>query len=193
MGSSVTIMGSLTAILGSDKAVAVIGDSTFCHSGVEGLINCAYNKVKGVIIILDNGTTAMTGAQPNPATGITAKGEQTKKLDLEKLCIACGADIVEVIDSSCSSIENKIKELTATNKLCVLIVRYSLCKMIDRTKKPAPKVMADKCKKCYMCITVDCPAILKDENGNIKIDNNLCAGCNVCAEQCKFGALEATK
>ena len=130
MGSSVTIMSSLTSILGSNSTVAVIGDSTFCHSGIEGLINCAYNKAKGVIIILDNATTAMTGAQPNPATGITAKGEQTKKLDLEKLCIACGADIVEVIDSSCSSIENKIKELIATNKLCVLIVRYSLCKMI---------------------------------------------------------------
>ena len=193
MGSSVTIMSSLTSILGSNSAVAVIGDSTFCHSGIEGLINCAYNKAKGVIIILDNATTAMTGAQPNPATGITAKGEQTKKLDLEKLCIACGADIVEVIDSSCSSIENKIKELIATNKLCVLIVRYSLCKMIDRTRKPAPTVVVDKCKKCYMCVSVDCPAIFKDESGNIRIDNNLCAGCNVCVEQCKFEALLRTE
>ena len=190
MGSSVTIMSSLTKILGKDKAVAVIGDSTFCHSGIEGLVNCAYNKTKGVIIILDNGTTAMTGAQPNPATGVTAKGEQTKKLDLVTLCKACGADNVEVIGDSSAVIESKIKEYTAKDELSVLIVRIGLCKMIDRSKKPAPKFYADKCKKCYMCVSVDCPAIFKDENGNIKLNENLCAGCNVCVQQCKFSALE---
>ena len=168
MGSSVTIMSSLTSILGSNSTVAVIGDSTFCHSGIEGLINCAYNKAKGVIIILDNATTAMTGAQPNPATGITAKGEQTKKLDLEKLCIACGADIVEVIDSSCSSIENKIKELIATNKLCVLIVRYSLCKMIDRTRKPAPTVVVDRCVRCCMLLVVEFARLLNEDSVHMR-------------------------
>ena len=193
MGSSVTIMSSLTKILGKDKAVAVIGDSTFCHSGIEGLVNCAYNKTKGVIIILDNGTTAMTGAQPNPATGVTAKGEQTKRLDLVTLCKACGADNVGVIGDSSAVIESKIKEYTAKDELSVLIVRIGLCKMIDRSKKPAPKFYADKCKKCYMCVSVDCPAIFKDENGNIKLNENLCAGCNVCVQQCKFGALEETK
>lgn len=193
MGASVTIFDSLSKVLGSDKVVAVIGDSTFVHSGITGLINAAYNKAKGLVIILDNGTTAMTGAQPNPSTGMTAKNEQTKKLDLEALCKACGADNVEVIDSSCKSIEDKIKEYTAQDKLSVLIVRYALCKMIDRTKKPAPLFHAEKCKKCYMCISVDCPAIVKDEQGNIKLNSNLCAGCNVCVEMCKFGGLEKNK
>ncbi|MDD2524488.1 MAG: thiamine pyrophosphate-dependent enzyme [Endomicrobiaceae bacterium] len=193
MGASVTIFDSLSKVLGSDKVVAVIGDSTFVHSGITGLINAAYNKAKGLIIILDNGTTAMTGAQPNPSTGMTAKNEQTKKLDLEALCKACGADNVEVIDSSCKSIEYKIKEYTIQDKLSVLIVRYALCKMIDRTKKPAPLFHAEKCKKCYMCISVDCPSIVKDEQGNIKLNSNLCAGCNVCVEMCKFGALEKNK
>ncbi|MFA7073819.1 MAG: thiamine pyrophosphate-dependent enzyme [Endomicrobiaceae bacterium] len=189
MGASITIFDSLSKVLGNDKVVAVIGDSTFVHSGVTGLINAAYNKAKGLIIILDNGTTAMTGAQPNPSTGITAKNEQTKKLDLEILCKACGADNVEVIDSSCKSIEEKIKEYTSQDKLSVLIVRYALCKMIDRTKKAAPLLNSEKCKKCYMCVSVDCPAIVKDENGNIKLNVNLCAGCNVCVEMCKFGGL----
>jgi len=190
MGASVTIFESFSKILGKDKAVAVIGDSTFIHSGITGLINAAYNKTQGLLIILDNGTTAMTGAQPNPATGLTAKNEKTKKLDLESLCRACGADHVEVIDSSCNSIENKIKELTSQDKLSVLIVRYSLCKMIDKTKKPVPLFDGNKCKKCYMCVSVDCPSITKDVNGNIKIDAVSCAGCNVCVEMCKFGALE---
>lgn len=193
MGASVTIFDSLSKVLGNDKVVAVIGDSTFVHSGVTGLINAAYNKAKGLVIILDNGTTAMTGAQPNPSTGVTAKNEQTKRLDLEALCRACGADNVEVIDSSCKSIEEKIKEYTAQNKLSVLIVRYALCKMIDRTKQTVPLFHADKCKKCYMCISVDCPAITKDELGNVKLNYNLCAGCNVCVEMCKFGGLEKNK
>ena len=87
----------------------------------------------------------------------------------------------------------ELKEYTAKDELSVLIVRIGLCKMIDRGKKPAPKFYADKCKKCYMCVSVDCPAIFKDENGNIKLNVNLCAGCNVCVQQCKFGALEETK
>jgi indolepyruvate ferredoxin oxidoreductase alpha subunit len=135
----------------------------------------------------------MTGAQPNPATGVTAKGEQTKRLDLVTLCKACGADNVEVIGDSSAVIESKIKEYTAKDELSVLIVRIGLCKMIDRSKKPAPKFYADKCKKCYMCVSVDCPAIFKDENGNIKLNENLCAGCNVCVQQCHFAALEAAK
>lgn len=192
MGASVTVFESFSKFIGHDKVVGVLGDSTFVHSGITGLINAAYNKGKGVLLILDNGTTGMTGAQPNPATGVTAKGEKTKKLDLVALCKACGADHVEVIDQSSDTMDKKLKELLPKDQLSVLIVRYSLCKLIDKTKMPAPKFDAAKCKKCYMCISVDCPAIFKDENGNIQLNEALCAGCDVCVAMCKFGALESS-
>jgi indolepyruvate ferredoxin oxidoreductase alpha subunit len=193
MGASVTIFESFSKFIGHDKVVGVLGDSTFVHSGITGLINLAYNKGKGVLLILDNGTTGMTGAQPNPATGVTAKGEKTKKLDLVAICKACGADHVEVIDYTTQTIDIKLKELLPKDHLSFLIVRYSLCKLIDRTKLPAPKFDESKCKKCYMCVSVDCPAIFKDESGNIQLNTVLCAGCDVCVTMCKFGALTTTK
>lgn len=193
MGASVTIFESFSRYIGHEKTVGVLGDSTFVHSGITGLINAVYNKGKGVLLILDNGTTGMTGAQPNPATGVTAKGEKTKKLDLEAICRACGADHVEVVNLSSESIDIKLKELLPKDQLSVLIVRYSLCKLIDRTKLPAPKFDAGKCKKCYMCVSVDCPAIFKNESGDIQLNAELCAGCDVCVAMCKFGALTSAK
>ncbi len=190
MGASVTIFESFSKFIGHDKVVGVLGDSTFVHSGITGLINAVYNKGKGVLLILDNGTTGMTGAQPNPSTGVTAKGEKTKQLDLVAICKACGADHVELIDYTSRTIDIKLKELLPKDQLSVLVVRYSLCKLIDRTKLPVPKFNGDKCKKCYMCVSVDCPAIFKDESGNIQLNGEVCAGCDVCVSMCKFGALE---
>ncbi|MCL2799831.1 MAG: indolepyruvate ferredoxin oxidoreductase subunit alpha [Endomicrobia bacterium] len=189
MGASVTMFESMSKILGHNKVVGIIGDSTFVHSGIEGLVDAAYNGAKGLIIILDNATTAMTGSQPNPSTGVNAKGEKTKKLILEDICKASGADIVETIDAFADNLQDKIKELMNKDALSVLIVRYP-CRIIYKQKDPVPVFESSNCKKCGACLTVDCPAIHKDENGNIVLEEYLCVGCNVCVSACKFGALK---
>ena len=192
MGASVTVFESFSKILGHDKTAAIIGDSTFVHSGITGLVNAAYNKAKGLLIISDNSTTAMTGSQPNPSTGFTAKGENTKKLVFEDICKAAGADIVESIHAFDKNLQNKIKELMEKDALSVLIVRYP-CRVLDRTKMPAPEFHKEKCVKCGACWQIDCPAVYKGENGFAFLDEFLCAGCNVCANACKFGALTERK
>jgi indolepyruvate ferredoxin oxidoreductase, alpha subunit len=188
MGASITVFESMSKILGHKKVVGIIGDSTFVHSGITGLVNAAYNKAKGLLIISDNGTTAMTGSQPNPSTGFTAKGEQTKKLSLEQICTAAGADVVEAINAFDNNLQNKIKELMEKDALSVLIVRFP-CRVFDRTKFPAPEFNKEKCTKCGACLQIDCPAIYKADDGSINLDKFLCAGCNVCVSACKFGAL----
>ncbi|MCL2484634.1 MAG: thiamine pyrophosphate-dependent enzyme [Endomicrobia bacterium] len=188
MGAGVTVFASMSKILGSNKVVGVVGDSTFVHSGIEGLIDAAYNGTKGLLLVLDNGTTGMTGAQHNPSTGINAKGEKTKKLSLEEISKASGADIVEVIDAFADNLQDKIKELMNKDALSVLIVRYP-CRMIDRTKKPLPVFDSSKCKNCNACLVVDCPAISKNKENKIALDEYLCVGCDVCVKTCKFGAL----
>jgi indolepyruvate ferredoxin oxidoreductase alpha subunit len=188
MGASVTVFESMSKILGHGKVAGIIGDSTFVHSGITGLINAAYNKTKGLLIISDNATTAMTGSQPNPSTGVTAKGEHTKKLSLEQICIAAGADAVEVVNAFDKNLQNKIKELMEKDALSVLIVRFP-CRVLDRTKFPAPEFNKEKCVKCGACLQIDCPAIYTSEDGAFSLDAFLCAGCNVCVSACKFEAL----
>lgn len=194
MGASITIFESLSKTLGHDKVVGVIGDSTFVHSGITGLVNAAYNKAKGLIIILDNSTTAMTGSQPNPATGINAKGEKTKRLILEDICKASGADIVETIQAFDKNLESKIKDLMGKDALSVLIVKYP-CRMLTKKqpKDPIPVFTKEKCVSCGMCWQVDCPAIYKGEDGKTVLNEYLCVGCNVCVSACKFGALTERK
>lgn len=189
MGASVTVFESMSKILGHNKVAGIIGDSTFVHSGITGLINAAYNKAKGLLIISDNSTTAMTGSQPNPSTGVTAKGETTKKLSLEQICAAAGADIVESIHAFDKGLQGKIKELMEKDALSVLIVRYP-CRVLDRTKFPPPVFNKEKCVKCGACWQIDCPAIYKGEDGFTFLDVSLCVGCNVCVSACKFGALK---
>jgi indolepyruvate ferredoxin oxidoreductase alpha subunit len=153
------------------------------------LINAAYNKTKGLIIILDNSTTAMTGAQPHPATGITAKGEQTKKLILEGICRVSGADNVDVINPlHVKELKALIKQRLEEDKLSVIIARFP-CRLIDRAKQSVPVYEKQKCKKCYLCLAINCPAITKIEDGFIKINENFCAGCNLCVEACSLGAI----
>ncbi|MCL2335437.1 MAG: thiamine pyrophosphate-dependent enzyme [Endomicrobia bacterium] len=189
MGASVTMFESMSKILGHGKVAAVIGDSTFVHSGITGLIDAAYNNANGLVIILDNSTTAMTGSQPNPSTGYNAKGEASKRLILEDICKASGADIVEVIHGFAPNLQEKIKELMGKDALSVLIVRYP-CKIIAPVKDPMPVFSKESCTKCYMCLQVDCPAIHKDDDGNIVLEESVCTGCNVCVLACKFGALK---
>lgn len=192
MGASITVFESMSKILGHNKVVGIIGDSTFVHSGITGLVNAAYNKAKGLIIISDNSTTAMTGSQPNPSTGVTAKGEKTKKLSLEQICTAAGADNVEAMQAFDPALQEKIKELMNKDALSVLIVRYP-CRVLIRTKFPAPVFDSAKCKKCGACLQVDCPALYKCDDGSIHLDEYLCAGCNLCVGTCKFGALKERK
>jgi indolepyruvate ferredoxin oxidoreductase, alpha subunit len=139
MGASITMMEGFQKVL-KEKVVAVIGDSTFVHTGVAGLINAVYNKAKGLIMILDNSTTAMTGSQPHPATGITIKGDETKKLILEDLCRVCGADNVDVIDpvKENAKLEETIKKRLSEDKLSVIIARFP-CILLVKKNNDAKK------------------------------------------------------
>jgi indolepyruvate ferredoxin oxidoreductase alpha subunit len=189
MGAGITMFEGFSKALGKG-VVGVIGDSTFVHSGITGLVSAVYNNTKGLIIILDNETTAMTGTQPHPATGETIKGVPSKRLILEDLCKACGADHVDVISAyDTPALEKIIKERSSEDALSVLITKTP-CKLIDRTKKSPVRFIAEECKKCGLCLNVGCPALSKTEDGLIHIDKNFCVGCYVCASYCKFGALK---
>ncbi|MFH0839018.1 MAG: indolepyruvate ferredoxin oxidoreductase subunit alpha [Candidatus Omnitrophota bacterium] len=191
MGSGVTFLEGFRKTLGKNT-VGVIGDSTFVHSGITGLINLAYNKTNGVVLILDNATTGMTGNQPHPGTGVTIKNAKTKKLILEDICKACGADNVEVINPyHVKELEELIRKRVKEDALSVIISRFP-CRLIERKKMPLPEYKRELCKTCYVCLTINCPAVEKIENGAIRINPTICSGCNLCVAVCKFGALSKT-
>jgi indolepyruvate ferredoxin oxidoreductase alpha subunit len=188
MGAGITFFEGIKKAL-KKNVVGVIGDSTFVHTGIPGLINLAYNKTKGLIIILDNSTTAMTGNQPHPATGFTIKGEPTKKLILENLCKVCGADNVDIVNPrNTKDLEELIRKRINEDALSVIIARYP-CVLIEKKKDKAPLYKKENCKKCYVCLSIDCPALTKSADDFININEELCAGCNLCIETCNFGAL----
>ncbi len=192
MGAGITMFEGFRKVLGKN-VVGVIGDSTFVHSGLTGLVSAIYNLTKGVVIILDNSTTAMTGTQPNPSTGETIKGVPTKQLILEDLCKACGADNVDVISAyDTVGIETLMRQRLDENAFSVVIARTP-CRLIHRAKHAQVCFNADKCKKCYLCLNVGCPALSKNENGLIDVDHSLCVGCYVCAASCKFDSLTRPK
>lgn len=199
MTDTVICMGaSVSALHGRNKAnpdysrksVAVIGDSTFIHSGVTGLINIAYNQSNSVVIILDNSITGMTGHQQNPTTGLTIKGDPTAAVSLEKLAQAVGIEHVRVVDPyNLAECESVIREELAIDAPSVVISRRP-CALLKKVKHNPPlKVDADKCRSCKMCMKIGCPAIsMKD--GKATIDFTQCVGCNVCKQLCKFDAIE---
>jgi indolepyruvate ferredoxin oxidoreductase alpha subunit len=188
MGSGITFFEGFKRAL-KENVIGVIGDSTFVHSGIPGLINLSYNQTKGLVIILDNVTTAMTGNQPHPATGLTIKGKKTRKLILEELCRACGADNVDVIDPhNTGELETLIRMRLGQVELSVIIAR-SPCRLLEEKRGEPPLYKKEACKKCYLCLSLDCPAIQRLEDGFIQINKDICAGCNLCAQFCKFGAL----
>ena len=175
------------------KTVAVIGDSTFMHSGVTGLINIAYNDSNSTVIILDNSITGMTGHQQNPTTGFNLKGDPASKIDLEALCYSVGIKNVRVVDpydlAECNTV---IKEELAKDEPSVIISRRP-CALLKYVKHAGPiKTNTDKCVGCKMCMQIGCPAVSM-ENGKVKIDNTLCTGCGVCAQMCKFDVFENVK
>ena len=174
----------------ANKSVAVIGDSTFIHSGITGLIDIAYNNSNSVTIILDNSITGMTGHQQNPTTGLNIKGEPAAAVSLEKLCGAVGINNVFVVDPyNLDECYTTIGDALKLNAPAVVISRRP-CALLKTVKHNPPlKVNKDKCKSCKMCMKIGCPAIsMKD--GKAEIDFTQCLGCNVCSQLCKFGAIE---
>ncbi len=192
MGASVSGLHGFNAARGEDsegKSVAVIGDSTFMHSGMTGLVNIAYNATNSTVIILDNSITGMTGHQQNPTTGFNIKGDPAAKVDLEALCKALGINRVRVVDPyDLKACQVALKEELAADEPSVIISRRP-CVLLKSVKHEAPlKVESDKCKSCKRCMGLGCPAIsLKD--GKAKIDNTLCVGCGVCKQLCAFDAI----
>ncbi len=192
MGASVSgLHGFNLARRGESEknSVAVIGDSTFMHSGMTGLVNIAYNATNSTVIILDNSITGMTGHQQNPATGFNIKGEPASQVDLEALCHALGINRVKIVDPyNLKECEVAVKEELAVEEPSVIISRRP-CVLLKSVKtKPALKVNPDKCKSCKKCMGLGCPAIsMKD--GKATIDATLCVGCDVCAQLCPFDAI----
>lgn len=192
MGASISGLHGFNKARGAEseqKAVAVIGDSTFMHSGITGLVNVAYNATNSTVIILDNSITGMTGHQQNPTTGKNLKGDPAAKVCLEELCKAVGINRVRVVDPyHLAETEAAIIEELAVAEPSVIISRRP-CALLKYVKhKPALKVDTDKCKSCKLCLKLGCPAIsIKD--GKACIDHTQCVGCGICMEQCKFGAI----
>ena len=197
---SVICMGaSVSGIHGFNKAndnatagkiVAVIGDSTFMHSGMTGLVNIAYNDSHSTVIILDNSITGMTGHQQNPTTGFNLKGDPAAKVDLEALCHALGIGRVRVVDPyDLAQCETALREELAAPEASVIISRRP-CALLKYVKHKKPlKTETEHCVGCKMCMKIGCPAIsMKDDR--VQIDTTLCTGCGVCRQLCKFGALQ---
>ena len=192
MGASVSgIHGFCKSQNGSadQKTVAVIGDSTFMHSGITGLVNMAYNESNATVIIVDNSITGMTGHQQNPTTGFNLKGDPCAKIDLETLCRAVGIKRVRVVDPyDLAQCDAAIKEELAAAEPSVIISRRP-CALLKYVKHKAPlAVDAEKCVGCKACMKIGCPAI-SIIDGKAKVDATQCVGCGVCEQLCKFGAL----
>ena len=193
MGASLSgIHGFNKAMEGEtdSKTVAVIGDSTFMHSGMTGLVNIAYNNSNSTVIILDNSITGMTGHQQNPTTGFNLKGDPAAKVDLEALCRALGIDRVRVVDPyDLKACETAIKEELAVSAPSVIISRRP-CALLKYVKHNKPlKVDTDRCVSCKMCMKAGCPAISLVD-GKPVVDTTLCTGCGICKQLCKFDALQ---
>ncbi len=193
MGASISGLHGFNKACGRDgeqKTVAVIGDSTFMHSGMTGLVNIAYNDSHSTVIILDNSITGMTGHQQNPTTGYNIKGDPAAKVDLETLCRAIGFERVRVVDPyDLAACDAAVKEELAADAPSVIISRRP-CVLLKHVKaKPPVKVNPEKCRSCKKCMKLGCPAI-RIRDGRADIDTTLCVGCGVCGQLCAFGAIE---
>ena len=171
------------------KSVAVIGDSTFMHSGMTGLATIAYNQSNSTVIVLDNSITGMTGHQQNPTTGKNLYGDPAGRVDLEALARAMGIKRVRVVDPyNIAECENAVKEELSAEEPSLIISRRPCAHLKEVKHNPPLVVDQDKCKSCKMCMKIGCPAISM-KGGKAKIDATLCVGCKVCSQMCKFGAI----
>ena len=194
MGASISSIHGFNKALGEEsegKTVAVIGDSTFMHSGMTGLANVAYNQSNSTIIILDNSITGMTGHQQNPTTGYNIKGDPAGKIDLEALCRAMGFNRVTVVDPyNLEECDRVIKEELSAAEPSVIISRRP-CALLKYVKHKKPLIVdTENCKGCKSCMRLGCPAISIKEKKAV-IDTTLCVGCGVCQQMCKFDALQS--
>ena len=191
MGASIGMSHGLEKATGGESSrdtVAVIGDSTFVHSGITGLVNAVYNHGRSTVMILDNSTTAMTGHQPNPTVGYDIRRQETYKLDLETLCRAVGVNDVKTVDPyDLEALEAALRDSLARDEVSVIIARRP-CALLEKGKKTPYAVDADKCRGCGMCLKLGCPAIERDGK-RARINPALCVGCDLCARMCKFSAI----
>ncbi len=194
MGASCSGLHGFNLAGGADHekhSVAVIGDSTFAHSGITGITDIAYNRSNSTVIILDNSITGMTGHQQNPTTGKTLRGDPAGKIDLEALCHAVGFDRVRVVDpNQLKETEKVLKEELAAEEPSVIITR-SPCVMLKSVKKAPPlQVVAENCNGCGLCMKIGCPALtLPKSKGVVEIDRTQCVGCRQCMQMCHRDAL----
>lgn len=196
MGSSISTLHGMEKAKGKEYIknwVAVIGDSTFMHTGVNSLMNMVYNQATGTVIILDNSTTGMTGHQDHAATGKTLQGDPTYAISIPGICRAMGVkNVYEINAFDIELLEKTIKEETAKDEISVIITKTP-CVLLDKRKKPLYIAHPDKCKKCGMCMKPGCPAMTKNADGTIHIDDTMCTGCGLCETLCKFDAIELVK
>ena len=194
MGASISALHGIEKAKGKEYIknwVAVIGDSTFLHTGINSLINMVYNKSTATVLILDNRTTGMTGHQEHAATGKTLKGEPTYAIDLAVLCKSVGVNrVFEINAFDVQTLEKTIKESVNGDELTVIIAKAP-CALLKGQKFPnVAKTDNDKCKKCGACLRIGCPALTKKVDGTIKIDETMCNGCGLCESYCKFDAIK---
>jgi indolepyruvate ferredoxin oxidoreductase alpha subunit len=192
MGASVSAAFGMAKAQGPEfnkKLVSVIGDSTFMHSGITGLIDIVYNKGANTVIILDNSITGMTGHQDNPTTGFTIRREPTRQVDLEALCHAVGVDRVTVCDPfDLKAFEALVKQEVAAEEPSVIIAQHP-CALLKTVKLSGRCVITDACKNCKACMKLGCPAI-SVRDGKVEIDASQCNGCGLCVGVCPFKAIK---
>ena len=196
MGSSISSLHGMEKAKGKDfikNWVAVIGDSTFMHTGVNSLINMVYNNASGTVIIMDNSTTGMTGHQDHAATGKTLMGDAAYAIDIPTLCRAIGVkNVISVNAFDLELLEKTIKEEQQKDEVSVIITKTP-CVLLTKGRKPFCVVDTEKCKGCGLCLKPGCPAITKQADGKVMIDDTMCTGCGLCAKLCKSGAIRLVK
>jgi indolepyruvate ferredoxin oxidoreductase alpha subunit len=190
MGASITVASGIAHSGEPREVVCAIGDSTFLHTGIQGLMNAVYNGADMTVVILDNRTTAMTGHQPNPNTGMTACGVQTPPVSLDAVCRACGVQFVESVDPYDITGMVDVLQAAKDRKGVKVIIAKQMCVITARragVKRGRYMVDAEACTGCGTCVRFGCPAIeFSDEKARI---NDLCSGCAVCTQLCPVGAI----
>jgi indolepyruvate ferredoxin oxidoreductase alpha subunit len=199
MGSSVDAAGGFSKAT-DQPVLAFLGDSTFFHSGIHGIVNAVYNRHKFVYTILDNRTTAMTGHQPNPGMGTDGRGDPSPMVSIEAIVKGCGVDFVRTVDTSdIKEMQKAYEDALAHDKLAVIIAKRECVLLEVRARKKAKEfrpwqINQEECKKCQVCIkTWGCPAIYLATDGTVHINEGICNGCGICAKVCPFKAIHEEK
>ena len=197
MGASISSLHGMEKAKGKDYIknwVAVIGDSTFMHTGINSLMNMVYNQGTGTVMILDNSTTGMTGHQDHAATGKTLMGQEVPAINIFQMCKAMGIkNVVEVNAFDTAELERIVKEEVAKDEVSVIITKAPCVLLKKQKSNVVCRPVSDKCKKCGACLRPGCPAITKAADGTIVIDETMCNGCGLCKGLCKFGAIETVE